>query len=436
MKARAIWHVVAIGIGLVMAWPVNSALAQDTQGIAAVVNDEVVSAYDLEQRVALLVSSTGVDAAGEAGKRLREQVLRTLIDEKLQIQEATKLEVVADPKDVDETLNSIAEQNNMNAGQFRETLAKGGVDIEALMMQIRAEIAWSDLVHKKFMARIVPGDEQIDEVLARMQANAGRPEYLLAEMFLGVESPDDDEEVHRGALRLVEQLKQGSPFNAVARQFSQAATAATGGDLGWVTEGQLSTELDKALTTITPGQFSEPLRAGGGYYILLLRDKRSASAGGLSGIDVEIKQVMFPFMDEQQGGKLVFVPNPTPDDRSVAAAIARAQSALPPNINCENFTENVNKIGNGVLGDGNKMMLADVPHLFRETAGKIEIGVLSPPVLSPQGAHRLIVCKREEYKSKLPARDVVEARLNQEALALRARRYLRDLRRDAVVEFR
>lgn len=436
MKQRAIGLAMAISIGLPLAGPVNSALTQEAQGIAAVVNDEVVSVYDLEQRVALIVSSTGVDGTGEAGKRLREQVLRTLIDEKLQIQEAKKLEVIADPKEVEETLNGIAEQNNMNAEQLRETLEKGGISIDSLLMQIQAEIAWSDLVRKKFMARIAPGDEQVDEVLARMQANAGRPEYLLAEIFLSVESPDDDEEVRRGALRLVEQLQQGAPFNAVARQFSQAASAATGGDLGWVAEGQLSTELDKALATITPGQISQPLRAGGGYYILLLRDKRSASAGGLSGVEVDVRQIMFPFLDEQQNGKRISVPNPTPDNPVAAAAIARAQTGLPANVTCENFTEIVKEIGNGVLGDGGKMMLADVPHLFRETAGNIEIGVMSPPVLSPQGAHRIMVCRREEFESKLPPRDVVEARLNQEALALRARRYLRDLRRDAVVEFR
>jgi len=232
MWSRGIRLAFAISIGLLAAWPVNSALTQEALGIAAVVNDEVVSAYDLEQRVALIVSSTGVDGSGEAGKRLREQVLRTLIDEKLQMQEAKRLEIVADPKEVDETLSGIAEQNRMTTDQLRETLERSGVSIDSLLTQIRAEIAWSDLVRKKFLSRISPGDEQVDEVLARMEANAGRPEFLVAEIFLSVESPDDDEEVRRSAMRLVEQLQQGAAFNAVARQFSQAATAATGGDLG------------------------------------------------------------------------------------------------------------------------------------------------------------------------------------------------------------
>lgn len=436
MWGRGIRLAFAFSIGLLATGPVNSALTQEALGIAAVVNDEVVSAYDLEQRVALIVSSTGVDGSGEAGKRLREQVLRTLIDEKLQMQEAKRLEIVADPKEVDETLGGIAEQNRMTTDQLRETLERSGVSIDSLLTQIKAEIAWSDLVRKKFLSRISPGDEQVDEVLARMEANAGRPEFLVAEIFLGVESPDDDEEVRRSAMRLVEQLQQGAAFNAVARQFSQAATAATGGDLGWVAEGQLATELDKVLATTSPGDVTAPLRAGGGYYILLLRDKRSAAGGGLSGIEVDVRQVMFPYIDEAQPDKRITIPNPTASHPKAVAAIARSNSALQSGVDCKNFQQTIAALGKSALGDGGKMMLADVPHLFRETTEKIDIGVISQPLLSPQGVHRVMVCDREEYKSKLPPRDVVEARLNQEALALRARRYLRDLRRDAVVEFR
>lgn len=427
---------VGLGLALGLAGAVGPARAQEAVGIAAVVNDEVVSAYDLEQRVALIVSSTGVDGSGEAGKRLREQVLRTLIDEKLQMQEAKRLEVVADPKEVDETLNGIAEQNNMTKEQLQETLERSGVSIDSLLTQIQAEIAWSDLVRKKFLSRIAPGDEQVDAVLARMEANAGRPEFLVAEIFLSVESPDDDEEVRRSAIRLVEQLQQGATFSAVARQFSQAATAATGGDLGWVSEGQLSAELDRALAEIRPGDVSQPLRAGGGYYILLLRDKRAAAGSGLSGVEVDVRQVMFPYIDPQQPDKRITLTNPSPSNAMAAATIARSQSAMHAGVNCDNFKQTIDALGKSVLGDGGKMMLADVPHLFRETTGNIAIGVLSEPLLSPQGVHRVMVCDRKDFQSKLPPRDVVEARLNQEALALRARRYLRDLRRDAVVEFR
>ncbi len=419
---------------LALTAPARAVLTHDVQRIAAIVNDDVISVFDLEQRVALIVSSTGVDGTGEAGKRLREQVLRTLIDEKLQMQEARRLEIVADPKEVDETLKGIAEQNRMTVDELRETLERSGVTIDSLITQIEAELAWTDLVRKKFLSRVAPGDEQVDEVLARMEANAGRPEYLAAEIFLSVESPEDEEEVRRSALRLVDQLRAGAAFNATARQFSQAATAATGGDLGWVAEGQLSTDLDKTLATLKPGEISQPLRSGGGYYILMLRDKRAASGGGLSGVEVDVRQIMFPYIDES--GRRSPVTEPSKDNPVVAATIARSLSQMQTDVSCDNFQQVVKEMGNGAMGDGGRMMLADVPHLFRETTGNIDIGMLSEPILSPQGVHRVMVCNRTNFESKLPPRDVVEARMSQEALALRARRYLRDLRRDAVVEFR
>lgn len=346
------------------------------------------------------------------------------------------MEVAIDPKEVQETLSGIAEQNRMTVDQLTDTLVRSGVSIDSLTTQIQAELAWSDLIRRRFLSRIAPGDEQVDAVLARMEANAGRPEYLVAEIFLSVESPDDDEEVRRSAMRLVEQLQQGAAFNAVARQFSQAATAATGGDLSWVQEGQLSSELDKALADLKPGDISQPLRASGGYYILLLRDKRSAAGGGLSGVEVDVRQVMFPYISADEAGKRQTISDPQPSNPVVAATMQRASAALQSAVDCKNFEEVTRSLGTDVLSDGGKMMLADVPHLFRDVSGTLDIGVMGEPILSSQGVHMVMVCDRKSMESNLPPRDVVEARLNQEALSLRARRYLRDLRRDAVVEFR
>jgi len=406
--------------------------AQNILRIAAVVNDEVISAYDLEQRVALIAASTGVDTSGEAGQKLRSQVLRSLIDEKLQLQEAKNFDITADPKQVEETLAEIAKQNNFTVEKLAETLKSSGVGIETLRDQIRAEHAWTDLVRRKFLSRIAPGDEQVDAALARIEANAGRPEYLVAEIFLSVESPDDEEEVRLGALRMVEQLKQGAAFNAVARQFSQAATAAVGGDLGWVQEGQLSAELDKAILTLAPSDISQPIKAGGGYYILLVRDKRSAAGPGLKGTEVDLRHIMLPYSVENPE----MISNPQPADPKVAAALARAQQITGEAKNCADMERIAKTLDKTALSDGGQMMLNDVPVLFRGEVEKMQTGVISRPILSPQGVHVVLVCSRKERDSKLPPRDVVEARLNQETLALRARRYLRDLRRDAVVELR
>lgn len=409
-----------------------SASAQNIQRIAAVVNDEVISAYDLEQRMALIVASTGVDASGEAGQRLRQQVLRGLIDEKLQLQEAKNFDVTADPKEVEETLAEIAKQNNFTIEELTETLKRSGVSMESLRDQIRAEHAWTDLVRRKFLSRISPGDEQVEAALARIEANAGKPEYLVAEIFLSVESPDDDEEVRRAALRMVEQLKGGAAFNAVARQFSQAATAAVGGDLGWVREGQLSAELDKELTTLAPGAISPPIRASGGYYIMQVRDRRSAPGTGLKGTELDLRQIILPYSVENPAP----ISEPQPTNPLVAAALARAQKIIDEAVTCPDMERIAKTLGKSARSDGGEVMLDAVPTLIRDVVADLPAGNMSPPILMPDGVAVVLVCARNERDSKLPPRDIVEARLNQEALSLRARRYLRDLRRDAVVELR
>ncbi len=419
-------------LGLAAAWPFAGTSAQIVQRIAAVVNDEVVSAYDLEQRVALISSSTGVDSSGEAGERLRQQVLRSLIDEKLQLQEAKKLEIETEQKEIDEALSDIAKQNNLSVEQLTETLKGSGVNLDSLRDQIHAEIAWSDLVRRKFLSRVSPGDEQIDAVLARIEANAGKPEYLVSEIFLTVESPDDDEEVRRSALRLVEQLKQGAAFNGVARQFSQASTAATGGDLGWMQEGQLSAELDKEITTLAPRQISVPIRSSGGYYILQLRDKRAAAGSGTSGTEVDLRQIMIPYSLE----KMLTISDPQPTDPAVAATLKKAQEISREALTCADMERIQKSLGNTAMTDGGRIRLTDVPVSVRDAVSDLEAGHVSTPILAPEGVHVVFVCARESFDSKVLPRDLIEARLNKEALALRARRYLRDLRRDAVVEFR
>lgn len=422
----------AVSLALAAAVWSAPASAQNIQRIAAVVNDEVISAYDLEQRVSLIVASTGVDASGEAGQRLRQQVLRSLIDEKLQLQEAKNFDVTADPKEVEETLAEIAKQNNFTVKELSETLKRSGVGINSLRDQIRAEHAWTDLVRRKFLSRISPGDEQVEAALARIEANAGKPEYQLAEIFLSVESPDDDEEVRRSALGMVEQLKAGAAFNAVARQFSQAATAATGGDLGWVQEGQLSAELDKEITSLAPGQISNPIRSSGGYYIMLVRDKRAAPGAGLKGTELDLRQIMLPYSVE----KRLTINDPQPTDPIVAAALQRAQKIIDEAVTCPDMERIAKTLDKTARSDGGKVMLDDVPAVLRDAVANLPAGNISPPVLSPEGVYVVLVCSRTAQDSKLPPRDIVEARLNQEALSLRARRYLRDLRRDAVVEFR
>ena len=144
--------------------------------------------------------------------------------------------------------------------------------METLRAQIAAQIAWSKLVQDALGDRVHVSQLDVDDELARLKRGADKPHYVVSEIFQAVDTPEQDAKVKKDMEDLETQLQAGAPFNAVARQFSQNPTAAQGGDLGAVQEGQLPPELDKIVKTMHSGQISAPIRATGGYYIVLLRE--------------------------------------------------------------------------------------------------------------------------------------------------------------------
>lgn len=254
---------------------INKAFAQ-TEGIAAVVNDEAISFSDVSARMRLIMSSSGIPNNPEIRERLVPQILNTLIDERLKLQEAAKNNLAVSDEEIERGFANIAQQNNLDVNQFRQLLGREGIPISTLQDQIRAQIAWSKVVQSTMRSRIDIASNEINAVMDRMKSKVGKTEYRVFEIFLPVTDPQQETNVRQLAERLHGELRtQKVPFQRVASQFSQSPGAAQkGGDLGWVQEGQLTEVLDTALQEMQKGQLTMPVRSLSGYHILLLADKR------------------------------------------------------------------------------------------------------------------------------------------------------------------
>ena len=187
----------------------------------------------------------------------------TIVDEKLQMQEAKRQNVTATDDEINKAMGQIEKQNNMQSGQLTQVLKARGIERSALVDQLTASIVWAKLVRRLVSQTNVVSDEEIDYALKRAKETANEPQSRVAEIFLAVDNPQQEDEVRRLAERLTEQMKQGARFSAVAQQFSQSATAAVGGDIGWVRAEQLGPELGKAVAQMRPGELSPPIRTGG-----------------------------------------------------------------------------------------------------------------------------------------------------------------------------
>jgi peptidyl-prolyl cis-trans isomerase SurA len=254
-------------------------------------------------------------------------------------------------------------------------------------------------------------------VVDRIKADAGKNQYLAADIFLAVDNPGQEDDVRKTAERLLEQIHKGTPFSAVARQFSQAAGAGNGGDLGWVQPGQLPEDLDRALIRMPAGSISMPIRAGDGYHILFVREVRAVNGGDTADIRVALKRLALEGSDR----------------KTMAAHAAEVASKVR---SCDDFDALVKASGNARSGDMGVVRVGDLAPELGRLVANLAIGQVSPPFGNEHEAAVVIVCDRKGSGGAEPNRDAISVQLGNQRLDMLQRRYLLDLKRSAYVEVR
>jgi len=393
--------------------------------IAAVVNDEVISVADVQSRLRMVLLSSNLTDSPETRQRVAAQVLRTIVDEKLQMQEAKRQNISATDEEINKAFGQIEKQNNMQPGQLAQVLKARGIERSALVDQLTASIVWTKLVRRLLSQTNVVSDEEIDFALKRAKETANEPQSRVAEIFLAVDNPQQEDEVRRLAERLTEQMRQGARFSAVAQQFSQSATAAVGGDIGWVRAEQLSPELGKAVTQMRPGELSPPIRAGAGYYLLLVLDRRTGRSGGPEDSLLHLVQIVFPLPQQAT-------------DVTRRAAIAEAQSAKTTAKNCEELLKIGKEKGSPQLSSEGRLRIDQISPVMRNIVLALEVGQASQPIVQKNGVGVIMMCERVAAPSAptVPTREEIAETLMRQRLDTLARRYMRDLRRTAFVDVR
>ncbi len=399
------------------------AKAQDVQRIAAVVNDEVVSMFDLVERMKLVVFNTGLANTPEVMQRLAPQVLRTLIDERLWLQEAKRRNVLVTEDEIATEFKQIEKSIRIPENTFNEYLEARQIDPGTAIANTRAKIAWTKLLFQRLLSSATISEEDIDEELERLRNSRGKPEFRFSEIFLIVESPDQATAVRQNAERLVEQIRDGGDCVAIARQFSEGTTAAQGGDVGWVLQDQLAEEVAATLASLQRGQVSDPIPTGGGFLIVQLRGRRQLMAPDPDEAQVELKQILLP-LPEGAG------------EAEVETQVALATAVRETVTDCNDMSRAAREIGPGASANIGLVRVKDLPPALKSAARNLPVGAISAPVRTEQGIHLLMACNRIDPPSTLPAREQVrqalmEGRMNQES-----RRYLRDLRRSAFIDIR
>lgn len=392
-----------------------AAPAQQVEGIAAVVNDEPITTLDVRDRMRLIISSAGIEPDEEALARIQEQALRGLIEETLQLQQAREFDLEVEEAEVDEAIADLAARNGATVEEITSDLAESGISVETLRRQMRAEIAWQILVSGRYRSRIRISDTQIDTALEREAANAAQEQFNLAEILVEIRASEGGEQ---GAVETIQALfaamGEGTPFPELARQVSDAPSAAGGGFLGWVPASALEEEVAATLQQVPVGSITNPIRVPGGFRILAVIDKREG-------------QVV-----EQLGLTQVTIPASRVTETN-RAALSRAAGRVS---GCDGAEAAFGDIDGAIVTPlGELGANALIPEI-RERLSGLEPGEATAIVDGQAGLQVFILCSRTIGGPGVPSPDEIEQQLIGQQLSLLARRWLRDLRREATIDIR
>ena len=388
----------------------------------AIVNGDVITATDVDQRLAFLSIANGQPIPTDQIDTLRQQLLRNLIDETLEIQAAKTEKIEVKKADIDRTVQRVAQENKQTPDQLGAYLEAHGSSIGSLRRQIEGEISWRRLQQAKIESGVSVGDDEVNAVLDQMKASKGTEEFRVGEIFLS-STPYTEQQILQNASKILEQLKSGASFAAYARQYSEASTAAVGGDLGWVRPSQLPAAIGSALQQMTPGTISNPIEVPGGVSIIAVQDTRKILTPDARDAVLSLKQISLSF--------------PKGTTREQAEPTVQKFVEATRNIGGCGGAEKIGAEFHAEVVQSDDVKMRDLPVAMQQIVLPLQVGQATVPYGSIDDSVRvLVICGRDQVDAEAPSYDSVYSQLNEERVNLRARRYLADLRRDAVIEYR
>ncbi|AHC73733.1 parvulin-like peptidyl-prolyl isomerase [Candidatus Endolissoclinum faulkneri L5] len=405
---------------------ITASLADDLeymQRIAAVVNDEVISFWDLRNRIDMVIITSKLPRSYETALKIAPRILNKLIDEQIQIQEAKKMNINIQDSEMDRALSDIEKSNGLRAGQFHNFILHLGINPSTVEHQLRSNLLWIKLVNRHFANQVEVSTDEVNEISSRLADQSGHEQKLVSEILLTVDDRAKENEVLELANQLVKLLRYGASFKLLAQQFSQASNASIGGDIGWVLPEEFTQELSKAIQELSVGEITEPIRTVFGYHILRVNNTRVIARHDPRLINISLGQIFLSMID--------------PDDvKERKMYNSKIKNVIDKAKNCEHLAVLAKEAGSSIALKLEKLSIAELPKILRSKVENLQVGEKTAPIDLPNGVLAAMLCERNDQNP--PLEDLTQIRRNLENQRLRvlAQGYLRELRQASFIETR
>ncbi|AXY22661.1 Chaperone SurA precursor [Komagataeibacter saccharivorans] len=399
--------------------------AEEQDAIIATVNGSVLTKRDVDTRGRLFALSSGLDVSDDVMERLRPQIVRQLIDERLRMQEMLDRHINVPIKQIADAIAGIEQRNGMPENALRNKLAEDGVSLTTLIDQIRVQLGWSQVLRQETGERGRITAAEIEQRTEALKREDGKPEYMISEIFIPVDDPRHTENELKFTETIIQELREGAPFPIVAAQFSQGQSALEGGMMGWTQEDGLDPQVVAVARQMPDGAISNAIRVAGGYVIATIAERRTV--GHQMATILSMRQAFFPFespLDPE---------NPTDQQKSM---LDSANAFVANAKNCDQVEAQNKKLGEKHPSDPGELLLNRLNPRMREVLEPLPVGQPSQPLVSEDGIAVLMVCKREERNIAIQTPSEIADHLLNERVEQTSRQLNRDLQRRAIIDMR
>lgn len=398
--------------------PQATVAPQTVNRIVATIGHEIITQVDVDLRYQMMLLTAPAPKDPEQINAFRKQILKMLIDERLQLAEAKKMQLVLSDDDLAKGVALIEQKSGLPKGKIYALLDEKKIPRHVFEDYVKANILWQKVVRLKLNTSVEPQAQEINDELARIDDETKTARRFVAEIVLPAKTPEQEKTSFKKMNEIVSQLHQGQPFDAIAQKHSIGETAAQGGLVGWVKIGSSTPEIEAELGKMKPGTISKPFKNGDTITLLLLQDEQKPNADGTFTV-YALKRALF-------------APSVSLHPQEQAGQIHQAAQAI---TSCKQFESGFAHLNPGKI-DVTELPAFEISPQLRELIAKTPVGKLTSPIIMPDHIAIVMVCGQKKIAPPKPSRDDVAHMLEMKNLNIASERMLRDLRRTNMIENR
>lgn len=265
--------------------------------ILVVVNEDVITEAELDVALTPVTNELKKEFSGEELKakiqEMRDELLNQMVEDKLILQEAKRRGVVVDESEIDDRLKDV-QLKFPSTGEFNDQIEKIGLTVTILKTRYKDQLMMAKLVTHEIKDKVVVTPAEISDYYDKHSEELKAPESVrLKNIMIRFDEATTESLAKQKADDIFRLIKEGRDFSDLAKQYSQGAKAAEGGDLDFIPRGQMREEFDKAIFTLKPGEVSSPIKTDTGYYIFKVEEKKDPYLRPLPEIRDEIENTIF-----------------------------------------------------------------------------------------------------------------------------------------------